>query len=220
VTLWCKFKVRNGIQAVRIEINEMRNSSLSTIDGESAEEVVVAFDRVTSYIDRLEDMLEHGNVSHESFGDSTLDRGYKSLLTLLKDVGCRFPNPSLTSSSNIISPDDKNICLSLMDIANKTSVSKTKDLNILSNYVSRAILYGGKAEKDFLAEMIEESLPAFAKRWLKDDRSMNSQEIVYMKALSLLLKEGISKAEGAVTYRGDDTNRPKIGNLIVLLFYT
>lgn len=97
-----------------------------------------------------------------------------------------------------------------MDISNKiNALSKTKEINHLSNYVARAILYGGNREKDYLASAIENHLKPFAKEWLRGD--MNAQEIVYMKAMSLLLKEGITAAGEAVTFRGDDLVRPELG---------
>jgi hypothetical protein len=101
-------------------------------------------------------------------------------------------------------PIDKNICLYIYDIRpimikskSINKITKTQELNKWSNFISRAILYGNKDEKDVLIDAIEYNIPSFALRWTQGD--VNSQEIRYLRGLKLLLQVGITKAEEAVS---------------------
>lgn len=147
-----------------------------------------------------------GIVYEDVLGSYVYDCGYKRLLTALRDAGCKFPSSYSTSSNTSKNTRpfliDKNICLSLLDLNPSkrntgNTQSKTMELNTLSNYVSRTILYGGKDEKDVLIDAIEQSIKDFANRWKL--QNMDCQEIRYLQALILLLQVGISKAEEAVT---------------------
>jgi len=223
-----------NLRAYRIEIqmesaecayaNSIDNSTTPSITGPIIPKATKLYDiscnpmdkndfiSALQYIKILELLLVNGSIPDAPIKEETYERGYDRLITTLTDMGCRFPSTTsdpIASVSTIQPPSDKNICLSLMDLSKLTVRSKTKDLNALSNFVSRCILYGGSAEKNLIAATIDAYCKPYAKEWLKGD--MNAQEIVYMKALSLLLREGISKAEAAVTYRGDDLVRSKMG---------
>lgn len=165
------------------------------------------------YISRLEQLIKDGIV-HDTVLGGIYDKGYKGLLTALRDAGCKFPN-STTNVKQRPYPLDKNICLSVLDLSSNLNVNynsdsqtnfrltKTREMNQISNSVSRAILYGSKHEKDFLANSIDNDfIRNFAFKWKLAD---STQEIKYLKGLSLLLRVGISKAEEAVN--SIDTSR-------------
>lgn len=157
------------------------------------------------YIDRLEKLLQTGYIQESSMGD-IYDRGYKRLLTILRDAGCSFPSVSSNSAladikTNVYiqrpKPEDQDICLSILDkttlssSTNRTN-SKTKILNSLSNVVFRAVLYGRKHEKQQIIRDVGTNIPGFAQKWTKND--LNSQEILFLKTLQVLLSQGLQVA--------------------------
>lgn len=150
------------------------------------------------YISWLESLVINGTTFDTVLG-GIYDRGYKGLLTALKDGGCVFPGGGVRPY-----PVDKNICLSILDLGRPHQASKTRDLNSMSNCASRAILYGSKLEKNKLASWIDNSIREFAIKWT--DGNLECQEVRYLRSLSLLLRVGISKAEEmvtAMTYESD-----------------
>jgi hypothetical protein len=129
-------------------------------------------------------------------GDSDYIKGYKRLLDLLKDAGCKF-SPSGTIRPR---PENSNICLSVLDYNRPLGISrasKTLELNQLSNCVSKAMLYGFTKDKNFLAYSFESLVTDFSRRW---KLSQDSQEVLYLKALALLLRSGLTTASEAITY--------------------
>lgn len=141
------------------------------------------------YLGWLEKLLQTGETTDEVLG-GIYDRGYKGILTMLKGAGCQFiPGQRPT-------PTETNICLSLLDLSS-SAPSRTKELNAVSNCVSRAVLYGGKKEKDFLSATIEESAEDFANKWCRGDTS--AQEVLYLKAISLLLRKGLAATEKQIS---------------------
>eukprot|EP01031_Cornospumella_fuschlensis_P032190 gene32190-38934_t len=150
------------------------------------------------YIQWLKDLLETGTL-HDTMLGGIYDRGYKRLLTVLRDAHCRFPS-SRAMASRIV-PQDQNICLSLLDLQLDPSMpsyrSKTRELNALANVVSRTILYGGKRERNVVAEHLSKYAGEFAALWCDDDE--NSQEVLFIRVLALLLAENLAVAERAVS---------------------
>lgn len=165
-----------------------------------------------TYIDWLQDLLEKGEVHHDAVLGGIYDRGYKRLLTVLRDANCRFPIRGSGQSFRPI-PMDQNICLSLVDLRahEGSGETKTKLLNRISNIVTRAILFGGKKERLMIAEFIENHRSDFAQHWANGD--MNSQEVLYLRVLELLLKENLSAAEAAITFVGEE-DREKDATLL------
>ena len=158
--------------------------------------------KARKYIAKLENLLKTGATDDSTLG-SIYDRGYKRLLTILKDGGCRF------ESNEVPAPVDSNICLSLLDLKyNKDKRTITKDLNILSNTVARAMVYGQRREKDFIAKQIEEIFPEIIKLY---DITLESQEMLYLQALVELLKNGLAAAEIAVTYDDGPFGKSEFG---------
>lgn len=138
------------------------------------------------YVDRLQALLENQMIEEGSILGGIYDRGYKSLLTALKDAGCKFDNKMLALS-------DVDICLSIMDNKFPLQRTKTKGLNVLSNCVSRAMLYGSMSEKKLLASAVVSMKDRFVNEWCGGN--LLCQESIYMDALQLLLLEGITIAE-------------------------
>ena len=188
--------------------------------------------KATKYIERLQHLLIDGITYDELLGNE-YDRGYKGLLTALKDSNCKFPLITKSSkhndnhNTNRPYPIDKNICLSILDMKSNSNIissqtlntnltlnsnininlneklTKTKELNIISNCVSRTILYGNKFEKDFLANNIHNNINNnyYINKWNNNfnlNINNNSQEIKYLKSLILLLINGISKTEDEI----------------------
>jgi hypothetical protein len=59
----------------------------------------------------------------------------------------------------------------------------------------------GKKEKEFLATSLEEEVaPQFAEEFVKGN--LQSQEVLYIRALALLLQKGLTQAERAITFTG------------------
>lgn len=182
-----------------------------------------------TYITWLEDLLIRGNTKNSILLGGIYDRGYKRLLTLLKDAHCRFPADETIEFRPI--PLDHNICLSLLDVqftstntpsnnndnnaANKEvkehsnpsflyhfPSTKTQVLNQISNIVVRCILYGSKKDRTHIANYIDTVfLLQFANNWMKGN--MKSQEILYLKALVILLKDNLAAAEAAIAFNRD-----------------
>lgn len=168
------------------------------------------------YIDNLENLLLKGEVgqgvlsaSGTNDGKGNLyDRGYRRLLTVLKDAGCTFGE---SGEGRPRPPEDKNICLSLFDMsAPVTEPSVTKELNRISNVVSRAMLYGGASEKDRLALTMERKLPAIQKNF---DMSDDSQEKTYLAALAYMLRNGLGPTQEQIS--GEYSNTGGFGESVV-----
>lgn len=169
--------------------------------GKSEFERACVQDQLTAklYMDALFELLTAGATGDAVFG-GIYDRGYKRLLTALRDAGCKFSEKSQRPT-----PADVNICLSLLDISmDCTTLSKTSTLNAISNCVSRAILYGSRADQRRLASILEEALPKLIIDWFGDlGDNMNNQEALYVQALILYLRDGLSVAQHAVAPQGE-----------------
>ena len=55
------------------------------------------------------------------------------------------------------------------------------------------MLYGGQTERTFFANHLEDIMPSFAQQWTKGN--VESQEVVYLKVLSIFVREGVRAAE-------------------------
>ena len=151
--------------------------------------------KARQYLDQLESLLTRGFVQEAVLG-GIYDRGYKHLLTMLKDNGCLFL-PSTRPA-----PIDQDICLSLFDKTRKVPLpqpSKTQSLNAIANAVFRAVLYGRRAEKEIVISEIEKMAPLFAKKYTGGNDK--SQEVLFLKTLIVLLRHGLSSAEGVNSNR-------------------
>ncbi|RYG68210.1 hypothetical protein EON64_05695 [archaeon] len=155
-------------------------------------------DTALKYIQWLRDLLETG-LLHDTMLGGIYDRGYKRLLTALRDAHCRLPSSRALASR--IAPQDRNICLSLLDLqldpSKPSYCSKTRELNVLANVVCRTILYGGKRARNVVAEHLSKYAVDFAAQWCEDDE--NCQEVLFIRALVLLLVENQTVAESAVS---------------------
>jgi hypothetical protein len=156
-----------------------------------------------NYIVRLEQLITDGITG----GDKppligVYEVGYKRLVNALKDAGCR-----LGEGRPI--PTDYNICLSILDLkrmnasAERLVRSRTSELNSISNIVSRATLHSGPVEKKLIAASIEGMLESYADTWTKGE--LNCQEVTFLKALVLFLREGLGAAEDAIMTAADRT---------------
>ena len=169
--------------------------------------------KAIEYINKLEKLLTTGETD-DSIQGGIYDRGYKRLLTVLKDAGCVFytdkafvsattpypSGPSSATTSRRPRPTNSNICLSIVDLQLPAKRTKTKDLNLISNCVSRAMLYGTRSDKSFLADALESMIPEFVFEWCEGNET--SQEVLYLRALAMLLRESLSSVEAAVTFSG------------------
>jgi hypothetical protein len=183
------------------------NSNASLPSSPSKRSIICTEDALVAriYIDWLYDLLASG-ITHESILGGIYDRGYKRLLTTLKDAGCRF------REKKIPAPTDSNICLSLLDVNNdETYQSRTKSLNKLSNSVSRAMLYGTRTDKEMMANSIDSIIPEFASRW--NIVSSDAQELLYLKALAVLLRDGLQAAEISITFVENSSNSIGVSNV-------
>lgn len=146
------------------------------------------------YTGMLEELLTEGKIHVNMTLGSIYDKGYKKLLETLEDTGCVFKEGKRPRSI------DNDICLSLMDVANKDISdfpSKTRVINSIANNVVRAVLYGGNEEQNKLAQIIEDMLPDFCNKWCCNDNK--SQELQFLRALVLFLRKGLRAAEVAIT---------------------
>lgn len=146
--------------------------------------------KAQEYLTRLESLLTRGVIQDSMLG-GIYDRGYKRLLTMLKDNGCVFLQGAPPA------PIDQDICLSLFDKTRKTPLpqpSKTQTLNSVANTVFRTVLYGRRAEKDIVIGEIEKMVPTFSKQYTGGNEK--SQEVLFLKTLVVLLRHGLSSAEG------------------------
>lgn len=168
------------------------------------------------YIDKLESLLMSGEVSEgllsatgTNEGKGNLyDRGYRRLLTVLKDAGCTFGE---SGEGRPRPPEDKNICLSLFDMsAPPSEPSVTKELNRISNVVSRAMLYGGVQEKERLAQTMESKLPTLLRDF---DLEEDSQDKTYLAALAYMLRFGLGPAQEQIS--GEFSNSGSFGESVV-----
>lgn len=166
-----------------------------------------------TYINWLEQLLKAGATTDEVLG-GIYDRGYKGILTLLKGAGCRFEEGGTGTGIGTGEggqrprPAENNICLSLVDLATPLP-TKTKELNKISNCVSRAVLYGGRKEKDRLAATIDARASVFASEWCKGDE--RCQEVLYLRALSALLSKGLAATEKLVSGIGVEMSSTVFG---------
>jgi len=216
--------------------------------GEQAESESEDTARVcATYLEWLEQLLRDGTVASDSVlqevvgkGGNLYDRGYRRLLTMLRDTGCSFQDQKKGEGDNggrlrdnfRPTPPETSICLSLMDLNQKDSkdskdnqirarsLTITKELNYISNTVSRAMLYGGSEQKEMLAADIEMNIfnvlgnfnvPLYENQLFVASSDTNSnlkecQEATYMRALAFLLRFGLVAAQeqisGAITNTG------------------
>eukprot|EP01041_Mallomonas_annulata_P010944 gene10944-22848_t len=154
--------------------------------------------RALSYVDSLETLVVRGEVASEDSG-GIYDRGYTRLVSQLKDMGCMF-------LSGGVRPIDSNICLSLLDENIMPTIkTKTRELNRIANWIPRAVIYGELMDRIALADSIDMMLKPFADEWLNGN--MNAQEIMFLRALSLLLREGVAAAETAIMYYDNSSDK-------------
>jgi nitrite reductase/ring-hydroxylating ferredoxin subunit len=108
-------------------------------------------------------------------------------------------------------PPDSRICLSLLDSALPPGgASKTIELNLVANCVSRSMLYGTKRDKDEIATYLDEMAVLFPSRWRLSD-GVDGQEVRFIKALSVLLRSGLTSAAEATTFIGGPTEWMMVG---------
>ena len=99
-------------------------------------------------------------------------------------------------------PLDSRICLSLLDTALPPGgKSKTIELNVVANCVSRSMLYGTKNDKDEIALFLDEMAVSFPTKWSLPDGA-DGQEVRFIRALSVLLRSGLTAAAEATTFIG------------------
>ena len=164
--------------------------------------------RALEYVQSLEVLMTHGEInSTEAVG--IYARGYSRLIKQLQDSGFKFLPTGVV-------PADSNICLSMLDQLLPSDVrTKTRELDKIANCVSRAMIYGETADRRELAEAIDRMVDPFVAEWVTEegdserDRERTSQEAVFLRALALLLREGVAAAESAITYF--DTSSEKFG---------
>lgn len=180
------------------ELVDSSECILSSEDGEmsspEAYSIGCTRDALTAriYIDWLFKLFTHGITQDDTVLGGIYDRGYKRLLTTLRNAGCVFKSDGTRPA-----PQDSNICLSVLDLKFPSNQpSKTKELNHISNCVARAMLYGGTRERRELASSLRSRSQGFASRWRLEGLS---QELVYLEALSVLLEEGVEVAASAVS---------------------
>ena len=118
------------------------------------------------------------------------------------------------------------------------SRSKTQELNDIANIVARAVLYGAKAEKFYIASHLDdravvtrphtffyiwmsENLPLyqclsssfssqeFAQTYCNGDEC--SQEVLFIRALATLLRFGLTVAEESITFTGKSGSKSESG---------
>ena len=163
------------------------------------------------YLDSLEKLLVKGTINDAVIG-GLYDRGYKLLLTSLRNGGCIF---STTGDKRPV-PIDNNICLSILDASLPESERTiTKELNMIANWVPRAMLYGAQKDRNKLAGLIDAMIPSIAKEWLNGD--LKSQEICFLNALIVLLREGVEAAERAINYVESSSSNLGVSNITGLL---
>ena len=169
---------------------EETNSTDPLVFGNACEDELVS---AQTYLNWLEELVTTGGTHEdESTGGSTYDRGYARLRQTLLDTGCSFGGGRRPEAA------DKNICLSLLDTSADGILStKTREINVLSNIVARAVLYGGSDEQSRVAEILEGKIPDFCERWCESN--MRAQEGLFLHALVLFLRDGLSSAEAAIT---------------------
>lgn len=207
---------------VTIPTSEVTSVNIKTTD-QNKRDATAAL----SYLDWLENLLENG-VLHENTYTSTAlknttattqdndmvelyDRGYRRLLTLLRDAGCSFQD---AGSGTPLPPPEVNICLSLLDqIGPENEISPTKELNRISNIVGRCMLYGSNVEKNALAESIDARLPGFMDEYFENEKMEDVQEGIYLQALNHLLRYGLASAQEQIT--GAYSNTGQFGESIV-----
>mmetsp|Transcript_34231 Transcript_34231/g.34883 ORF Transcript_34231/g.34883 Transcript_34231/m.34883 type:complete len:530 (-) Transcript_34231:284-1873(-) len=167
-----------------------------------SEEITKACDldlkKALDYVNSLEKLIMKGEINTEING-GIYDRGYNRLITQFRDIGCAFVSTG-------VRPVDNDICLSMLDncLENKMP-TKTRELNNIANWVLRAIIYGEATDRSTLADAIDSLTPSFADTWLKSD--MKAQEVVFLQALGLLLREGVATAEAAIIYTENSSDR-------------
>ena len=69
-------------------------------------------------------------------------------------------------------------------------------LNKFSNVAYRTVLYGRKFEKNIVITDIENTIPIYANKYTNNN--IYSQEILFLKLLLVLLRDGLSAAENVV----------------------
>ena len=155
--------------------------------------------RALDYVHTLEKLLRHGETATVYNTKDIYNKGYSRLTTQLRDMGCLFQPGG-------VRPVDNNICLSILDENIKSNQkTKTKELNKIANWIPRAIIYGESNDRIQLADTIENNLQTFANEWLGGD--MSAQEIVFQRALALLLREDVAAAENAIIYSENSSDK-------------
>ena len=148
------------------------------------------------------------------------DESYRRLLSVLASVGVVLQEDGVMASKLV----DQDICLSMMDklkspveeetkeeeselggvLLSSKEPSMTRQLNVLSNIVQRALLFGGDQELLVLAETLDADREAFAGRWYEGglDPELPLEEetrpgLQYLNAMVTLLR--LCYQDGVVT---------------------
>lgn len=114
-------------------------------------------------------------------------------------------------------------------LVNTGSRSKTQELNGIANIVARAVLYGSKAEKFYIASHLDDravvtrpirqhlpqylslsSSQEFAQTYCNGNEC--SQEVLFIRALATLLRFGLTVAEESITFTGKSGSKSESGD--------
>ena len=137
--------------------------------------------------------------------DVLIDSARRSNVFMIDQMAGKTIKDKINISPNRISPHKNKLTEEIKGKKQKRgrnkdkTNSKTKILNTLSNVVFRAVLYGRKQEKMMIIQDIGSKIPAFALKWTKND--LNSQEIIFLRTLQLLLSQGLQAAENVIANR-------------------
>ncbi|CAM9241969.1 unnamed protein product, partial [Sphacelaria rigidula] len=149
-----------------------------------------SYSEAKAYLACVCQLAKEGCPAQEQLENLTEDyrMAFKRLAGVLSDFGCTV----LPGKEGRIRPEDRDICLSILDYATPAEESTpTRALNTLANRVVRTVCVGADNDLQGLAREMESKRAKFMMKWI-GKQWKGSQEDSFYDALVILVRNGLS----------------------------
>lgn len=183
-------QVREDLEFYPCMLGEREDGDLSTPELKEAactKDILAA--RI--YVDFLKDLLLSRSVHERTLG-GLYDKGYKLLLTMLRDAGVI----GVGTGINIRRAEEANICLSVLDRMQPGVASFTSELNSRCNIVARCLLYGNRDDREALADDLKSFADHYPDEWAHDPSAKDPEVRSFLLILADLCSSVEETTEG------------------------
>jgi len=183
-------QVRDELKYYPCMLGEREDGDLSTPE---LKEAACTKDYLAAkiYVDFLKDLLTSRSVHERTLG-GLYDKGYKRLLTMLRDAGVI----GVGSGINTSRIKEADICLSMLDRMQPGIVSFTSELNSKCNIVARCLLYGNGDDREALANDLKSFAENYPDEWPHDPSAKDPEVRAFLLILADLCSTVEETSEG------------------------